>query len=313
VQPLVGGIYTADPELLSMRATLPQFVEQEREHGSLLRAAWRLSRSRGSKPEPSESGARYGLFVAPRGGMQQLIDAVAARLPRDRVRLSLTVGAVERCTADSPAETARWRVVDESGTQRGEFDAVILATPAYRAAKIVRAVDRTLADELGSIEYAGASVVCLGLRSEQVTKPIDGFGFVVPAVEKRGILAASFASLKFPGRAPQGRLLARVFVGGALDPRRAELDDDSLVRLATGELQSLVGLRGEPLWGSVVRWPQSMPQYHVGHVERVERIEARMASIEGLELAGAAYRGVGVPQCIRSGEEAASRVALTDV
>jgi oxygen-dependent protoporphyrinogen oxidase len=312
VQPLVGGIYTADPERLSMRATLPQFVEQEREHGSLLRAAWRGARDSRSKREPTESGARYGLFVAPRGGMQQMIDALADRLLRDRVRLSTPIAAVERLAVSSVGSEPRWRVVDDAGTERGRFDAVIVATPAHRAAELLRPLDPALAGELAAIDYAGASVVCLGLRAQQVTKPIDGFGFVVPAVERRGILAASFSSLKFPGRAPDGCLLARVFVGGALDPRRAELDDESLVRLATEELRSLVGLAGDPLWGRVVRWPRSMPQYHVGHVERVERIESLVSAIDGLELAGGAYRGVGVPQCIRSGEAAAARVARTE-
>ncbi|MGL4512743.1 MAG: protoporphyrinogen oxidase [Lacipirellulaceae bacterium] len=302
VQPLVGGIYTADPEKLSMRATLPQFVEQERTHGSLLRAAWRAGRQPSSIEDATESGARYGLFLAPRGGMKQLIDAVAARLPAERVKLSRPVAAIER-TGAAPG----WNVVDPRGDSLGRFDSVIVATPAHHAARIVRGVDTGLADELAAIEYAGASVVCLGLRADQVANPINGFGFVVPAIEKRGVLAVSFASLKFPGRAPDGGLLARAFVGGALDPQRAELDDDALVRLAADELRALVGLRGEPLWGRVVRWPRSMPQYHVGHVERVERIEARVAAIARLELAGAAYRGVGVPQCVRSGELAAQR------
>lgn len=295
VQPLVAGIYTADPERLSMAATLPRFLEQEAEHGSLWRAA---QRGPGGDASNTESGARYGLFVAPRLGMQQLVDAVAARLPSDRLSMGSPVAGAIR-------QENGWRLAGADDQPLGEHDALIVATPAYAAARLLRDAEPSLAERLDAIEYAGASIVCLGVRTEQVARPIDGFGFVVPAAERRRIIAASFSSYKFPGRAPDERLLIRVFVGGALQPELVDLDDDALVRLAREELGDLVGLRGEPEIARVARWPRQTPQYHVGHLDRVAEIERLTPA--SVELAGAAYRGVGVPQCVRSGELAAER------
>lgn len=297
VQPLVGGIYTADPDRLSMAAAFPQFVRQEREHGSLYRAA----RAAAEPTSDASSGARYGLFVAPRGGFEQLIGAIAARLPDDRVALNTPVSDCEP-TGDG------WRLRGADGAALGAFAAVVVALPASAAAQTVGGFDGALGDELSSIAYAGASIVCLGVRDEQIAAAPNGFGFVVPAIERREILAASFASYKFPGRAPEGRTLIRVFVGGALQPELADRDDDALIAIARRELADLVGLSGEPELRFVARWPRRMPQYHVGHVQRVERIERAARRWPGLVLAGAAYRGVGVPQCVRSGEQAAERV-----
>lgn len=299
VQPLVAGIYTADPERLSMNATMHQFVEQEQQHGSLARAA--IAKRRQANTGRSESGARYGLFVAPRLGMQQLIDAIENRLPARRLHKNAQVERVERTTADG------WRVSPSALRESEDFDELIITLPAQPAADVLRTADAALSERLAAIEYAGCSVVCLGVAASQVTRPIDGFGFVVPAIEDRRLIAASFASYKFPGRAPDQRLLIRVFVGGALQPELGTLDDRRLIEIALEELHDLVGLQGPPELAQVARWPQRMPQYHVGHLDRVEAIEQRAAQI-GLELAGAAYRGVGIPQCIHSGEQAAERV-----
>ncbi len=296
VQPLVAGIYTADPERLSMAATMPQFVEQEQRHGSLAKAALR----RETPSERGESGARYGLFMAPRNGMQQLIDAVTARLPSERVRTGYAIERVERA-GDA------WRLFGAADEALGEFDELLITLPAPAAAKLLRPVDETLGAALAEIEYAGCSVIGLGVAEGQITRPIDGFGFVVPTVEGRRVIAASFTSYKFPGRAPKGKAIVRVFIGGALQPHLADFDDAELVTIACEELADLVGLRGEPEFTTVARWPQRMPQYHVGHLDRVAAIE-QAAQRVGVELAGAAYRGVGIPQCVRSGEQAAERV-----
>lgn len=299
VQPLVAGIYTADPERLSMRATMPQFVRQEQEHGSLTRAAF----ARDARPADrtrSESGARYGLFMAPRFGMQQLIDAITGCLPAERIQTGVAADKVLRNASGG------WQILGESVEPLGEFDRLILTTPAYVSGKLLREADQSLAGRLNQIEYAGCSVVCLGVRASQVARPIDGFGFVVPAVEGRRLIAASFSSYKFPGRAPEDRLLLRIFVGGALQPELVERDDQELIALVREELAELVGLSGDPEFARVARWPQRMPQYHVGHLDLVAEIE-HLAEQAGIELAGAAFRGVGVPQCIHSGQQAAER------
>lgn len=298
VQPLVGGIYTADVERLSMAATLPQFLNQEAEHGSL----WRASRRKAATAATQQSGANYALFMAPRLGLQQLVDAIVEELPADALSTNSRIESAMRTSAGS------WRIKAEGQADATDFDALLVATPSYTAAKLLRATDGELADQLSQIEYASSSVVCLGVADTQIRRPVGSFGIVVPAAEGRRIVAASFSSYKFPDRAPNGHTLIRVFVGGVLQPALADLADEELVRLVEEELHELIGLEGTPALKRVVRWPRCMPQYHVGHLDRVDQIEARVAGIGALALAGAGYRGVGVPQCIRSGELAAERL-----
>ena len=297
VQPLVAGIYTADAERLSMAAALPRFVEMERRSGSLMRAAWReLSREADGA---ASSGARYGLFVAPRDGISGLVEAVARRLPEGTVRCGSAVTRVS-------SAGNKWSLT--VGTDVEQFDAVILAVPAFAAATLLAEVSHDLAGELEKIPYAGSAIVALGYRRKQIAKDWQGFGFVVPAIERRQILAASYSSAKFEGRAAEDRVLIRVFLGGAHRPEQVELDDQSLIDAAVVELAELLGVQGPPELARVARWPRSMPQYHVGHIELVARIEQLASQLPMLTLAGNAYRGVGIPNCIHSGEQAAQRV-----
>jgi oxygen-dependent protoporphyrinogen oxidase len=294
VQPLVAGIYTADPEKLSMAATMPQFVEFERNYSSLLHATLRRAQSKGSA-----SGARYGLFLAPKRGLQSLVDKLAERLPSDAVHFATPVAHVDR-------QNMKWRLAPNS---QSEFDAIIVAVPAHAAAKLLKSTEPAISAELAAIEYAGCAVVSVGLRRSQIGHALDGFGFVVPQTENRRIIAGSFASLKYPGRARQDDVLIRVFIGGATQPELLDLPDDKLRRIALDELADLLQVTGEPLVVDIARWPRSMPQYHVGHLARVARIEQLAAACPMLALAGNAYRGVGIPQCIASGEAAAERIA----
>lgn len=305
VQPLVGGIYTADPEKLSVAATLPRFLEMEREYRSLIRAAFQErkthARMKASEPHEPASGARYGMFVAPRQGMSSLIEGICRRLTSVEVRLHAPVERLE------PTAQGRWRVVAGASTDANYFDAVIVATPAPVTARLLGPDAKLLSGELREIQYAGIVIVALGYWRAQIAHPLDGFGFVVPAVERRRILAASFASVKFAGRVPDERVLIRVFIGGALQPELLERDDDDLQSLAHEELSELLGINGEPELTTIARWKNAMPQYHVGHLDRVAHIEARAAKLPGLQLAGSAYHGVGIPHCIRSGQQAAER------
>lgn len=298
VQPLLGGIYTADPEKLSMAATMPQYIEQVEEFGSLYQAARRQRKAVG----PEESGARYSLFVTPEKGLEQLTLALVDRLPEGSLRLNSRVSSLVQ-------SGEQWQLTVSGHKDAETFDAVIVATPAYLAAKLLTESLPELAGELAEIEYAGASVVCLGYRRQQIGAELTGFGFVVPSVENRKLIAVSFASLKFPGRAPEGHILIRAFVGGALQPELADLPDEELQQLVSEELADLLQITGEPVVVEIARWQRAMPQYHVGHLDQVFRIESLLAQHAGLELAGAAYRGVGIPQCIHSGQEAAMRIA----
>jgi oxygen-dependent protoporphyrinogen oxidase len=298
IQPLIGGIYTADPEKLSMRATMRQFVEMEREHGSLIRGMKR--RQKTQLADSSATGARYDLFVTPRDGMSSFVQGVAAKLPPESIQLNSQVTSLAQTGEGS------WQL--EVNGEPSSFDGVIVATRATHAAELLRPVKSILAEDIATIPYAGASVVVLGYRKDQFPRPPEGSGFVVPLIEQRQILAVSFSSNKFPGRAPDNRLLIRVFVGGACQPELAKLEDDQLFEMVQRELAELLGAQGQPEFKDVVRWLGAMPQYHVGHLDLVERIEQQTRELPHLELAGNAYRGVGIPFCVCSGEQAAERL-----
>jgi oxygen-dependent protoporphyrinogen oxidase len=299
IQPLIGGIYTADPSKLSMAATMPQFVEMERRWGSVIRGLKRQQAPALRQPS-GDSGVRYGQFVAPRDGMQRLVDAIAARLPAGCIRLTVAVQRILR--AD------RWRLFEQGNDVPEEFDELILATPGDVTTRLLSNVDRELADLVGRVPLAGCSVAIVGARRDQIAHPLDGFGFVVPAIERRRIIACSMASVKFPGRAPDEKVLLRVFVGGALQPELTDLPDEDMRKLVVKELSDLIGLTGPPEFIEVARWPGMMPQYHVGHLDLVKKIEERVAAVPHFALAGNAYRGVGIPFCIKSGEDAAEHV-----
>ena len=295
-QPMIGGIYTADPQHLSMQATMPQFVEMEQRHGSLIRAM--LQKQRSTVPAGT-SGPRYGLFVSFRHGMQTLVEALAAYLPAGTVRLHAPVRRLQRL-----AETQRWLVhLDRQPAL--EADAICVSLRAPQAGQLLREVDDTVATALRAISYTSSAIVNLACTRAQVFHPLDGMGFVVPAIEQLALLACSFSSVKFAGRAPQDQVLLRAFVGGALQPEQLARSDAEIQQAVVHDLRQLLGLTGAPLAMSVTRHLEAMPQYHVGHLERVAHIASRIAHCPGLVVAGNAYYGVGIPDCIHSAERAA--------
>jgi oxygen-dependent protoporphyrinogen oxidase len=298
-QPLVGGIYTADPDRLSLAATMPRFLHMEREHRSVIYAMWQASRQ---KPQEAKgaSGARWSLFVTLRDGMQQLVDTITARLSLGTVRSHCAVRVVR------PVERG-WLVDCEDGSAL-PADGVVLATPAFHSARMIQDLDSGLAERLFSISYSSAATVSLAYRREQVPHPLNGFGFVVPRIENRVLIAGTFSSVKYPGRAPEGHVLLRAFVGGSLQEELFNLDDAEMERAVRQELEQLLGVRAAPLFIRIARYPRSMPQYLVGHLSLVDQIEKKAAEHPGLALAGSAYRGVGIADCVRSGEAAAETV-----
>ena len=299
-QPLVAGIYTADPDELSLAATMPRFLELERRERSLILALWR-ARRRAPATAEGTSGARWSLFVTFAHGMGELAEALAGRLPPGAVHLKHRVDGIER--------GGRWRI-DLGAGGALEADRVVVATEAHGAARLLRYVDPPLATMLQMIPYASSATVSLGYRRADIPHPLDGFGFVVPRVEGRQLLACTFASVKYPGRAPEGGALLRCFLGGALNAAVLERDDGELIQRAREELSAALGVTAEPVLARVARHPFAMPQYGVGHRKSVEAIERRLETAPGLALAGAAYGGVGIADCVRSGESAAERVLL---
>src|SRR5256886_15616221 len=296
-QPLVAGIYTADPDDLSLSATMPRFGELERRERSVILGLWRASRR---APQTGTSGARWSLFVTFQNGMEEMVTTIASRLPPGSVLLKHRVDGIER-------RGRGWRVVGGLGPAL-EADQVIVATESYTASRLLRYVDPALATLLGEIPYASSATVTFGLRRADVPHPLDGFGFIVPRAERRSVLACTFSSVKYPGRAPAGHVLLRCFVGGALNEGILASDDTALIAAARDELREALGITAEPALTRVARWTKAMPQYHVGHPGRVETIEHCAAAVPGLHLAGGAYRGVGIADCVRSGETAAERV-----
>ena len=302
-QPLIGGIYTADPDYLSLAATMPRFLQMEREHRSVIAALWEASRSRPQEAKHA-SGARWSLFVSLRNGMQTLVDTLTARLSLGHVRQHCAVSQLQRVHGQWYVECADASVFSADG--------VILATPTFQTAPLVRRLDPQLAEHLATIRYSSAATVNLAFRRDQIPHPLNGFGFVVPHVENRKLIACSFSSVKYAGRAPEGCVLLRAFVGGSLQAELFNLDDAEMEQAVRLELATFLGIHTAPLFVHIARYPQSMPQYRVGHPRLVETIEKQVTQHSGLALAGNAYRGVGIADCVRSGE-AAAELVLTQV
>jgi len=297
-QPLVSGIYTADARTLSLRATFPAFLELEKRYRSVI-LGLRLGQVRAAS---GASGARYSLFATMRNGLSGLVTAIADRLPSGSIRTGASVSAVRRSGTG-------WVVATRDG---GTFpaDAVCVAVPATAAAPILSETDPGLASLLARIPYASTATVTAGFLRSQVAHHLRGFGFVVPQIERRRLLACTFSNVKFPVRGSSDRVLLRMFIGGATDPEVAGMEPDEIARLALGDLREIMGITGEPLFVEVSRHPGAMPQYLVGHLEVVAGIREREKSLPGLALAGNAYEGLGLPDCIKSGEEAAERLNL---
>ena len=299
-QPMIGGIYTGDAERLSLRATMPQYLELEEEHGSVITGMLRSYRQK-SRARKKDSGARYSMFVSFKKGMSTLTGKLAYGLG-EAVRLGEKVSEVTK-------SGGRYTVSTDKGVY--EADGVVITTPAFVTAKLVEKLDPETAALLSGIEYASSAVAVLAYKLSDIKRPIDAFGFVVPALEKKRLIACSFSSEKFPGRAPEGYTVLRAFTGGMLDPGVLDLDDDAIVEKLKSELAPVLGITGEPVFGFLKRYPNSLPQYYVGHLDLVQKIANGVKKLRGLEVAGSAIGGVGIPDCINSGESAAEKVVET--
>ena len=300
-QPLVGGIYGADPEDLSLAATLPRFLEWERESGSIIRAMRRVH-SRRATNTGSGSGARYSLFVTFQKGMQELVEALSARLPEDCVALGKNAATLELDRREK-----KWVVITQ-GRERIQADGVILATPSYVSAEIVSGLSSELSARLRDIPYSSAATVNLAYRRDQIPHPLDAFGFVVPTAERLSSIACTFSSVKYPKRAPAGSVLIRAFLGGATKASMLDRSDDEMKTAVQRDLARLLEIKTPPLFHRITRYNRVLPTYRVGHLDLVQAIERAVGDFPALALAGNAYRGVGIPDCVHSGEEAAEKV-----
>jgi oxygen-dependent protoporphyrinogen oxidase len=305
--PLLSGIYGGDATQLSAQTVLPRLVEMETKYGSLTRGMLAAHRKMRALAKNSSKTQNRGaaIFTALRGGMQQLVGAIAARLNAASVRTSTPVSGIEK-TAQG------WRV--QAGGVSQVFDALIMAAPAWAAGALLTPVDAALGAELSGIPYSSSITVNLIYDEGKIGPLPEGFGFLVPAVEGRAMLACTFAHRKFLGRTPPGKAVFRAFLGGMKRTDLLAESDEALVALVRREMREILGAKTisaevEPEFAQVTRWRRAMAQYAVGHKARMQRVNARVAALPGLRLVGNAYDGIGVPDCIRLGRKAARELA----
>lgn len=296
VEPLMAGIYAADGDTLSLAATFPQLRQAELQHGGLIRGVLAARRAAATPGAPPTSA-----FLTPDSGLGEIVAAVEERL---------RLGAVDIRTGTAAHAVTQANDRFDIRLHNGDVvtaDTLIVATPAFAAADLLAESAPDLAAELQAIPHASTAIVTLAWRRDEIPHPLDGHGYVVPRVEGGAILACTWSSRKWAGRAPAGWELIRVFVGRSGQEDVLSLSDDALETLARGEVAERLGVRAMPSLHRITRWPRGMPQYVLGHPERIARIEASLSASPGLFLAGNAYHGVGLPDCIASGERAADR------
>jgi oxygen-dependent protoporphyrinogen oxidase len=308
-EPLVGGVHASDPREMSLAATFPNFLEMEQEFGSLIRGflAERKKREAMRKKYPPKPGAKpWAFFNTFYRGMQQLTDGMADAVGRERIITGAAVTVVDR-------DGAGWRVTLDDGRVL-EGDAVIVATEAWAAEPLARHVEPAIADLLATIPCSSSATVPMAFRSEDFPADREWFGILSPIVENRPLLAVTLSSSKWPDRSPEGRVLLRGFIGGPRNQHLLEADDAEIIETIRAQIVDLLGMKADaqPVFASVYRWNGGMPQYTLGHLDRVDEIERLSAEVSGFALAGGAYRGVGIPNCIESGERAVTKV-LADV
>jgi protoporphyrinogen/coproporphyrinogen III oxidase len=302
VSPLLSGVYGGNASQLSVRAVLPRMVQMEQLHRSLTRAMLAARKKSSTPTSAKPGGPRPTLFTTLRGGMSQMVDAIAAQLPPEKVHVGTQVHALSRTSSSQGG----WTVESARGPE--PFDAVILALPAWASANLLRLTDHPLGEALGGVPYSSSITITMGYAIEHLASLPPGFGFLVPATEMRAMLACTFVHKKFAGRVPADKGLLRCFLGGSGNDALLDVADEKLTEIVLEELDEILGLKTQPSFVRIHRSRHGMAQYGVGHLDRIQLVRDRVAALPGLALAGNAYQGIGVPDCIRTGQEAAASV-----
>ena len=303
IEPLMSGIYAGDGDRLSLQSTFPFLRDLEREHGGLVRGALALRKERLRKAQGNgKGGGSRSIFLTPLDGLGEMVEVLVEHLAKAgvKMRLNTAVSKVSRIPGGFSVLLSSGEVLPADG--------LVLATPSFASAELVAGFAPELAEELRPIEYVPTATVTLAYRESELPWPLDGYGYVIPRREGRKALACTWTSTKFPHRAPEGFALLRVFIGRAGQESEISWDEASLLEIAREELRLTLGIRAAPLLERVYSWEKAMPQYALGHPQRLERIEGRLSAYPGLALAGNAYQGIGIPDCIHSGETAAGAV-----
>ncbi len=297
IEPLMSGIYAGDGDQLSLASTFPYLRDLEIKYGSLARGALQMRKQSNDK---SVQGSRSA-FLTPTTGLAEIVEKLVENLKSNDAELKLNTRALQITNYK-----LRYQVELEDGSTL-ESDSVILAAPAFVSGTLLASFDPALASDLGSIPYASTATVSLAYRQSDLTRELDGYGYVIPRREGRKALACTWTSTKFPHRVPDGYALIRVFVGRA--GQDIPWNENDLLALAKEELNLTLGIIAEPILSRVFMWNKAMPQYNLGHPEKLKQIDSALEKYSGLALAGSGYRGIGIPDCIRSGEIAVEKIA----
>ena len=300
IEPLMSGIYAGNGEELSLAATFPQLRQAELEHGSLIKG---MLAARKKAPPPRPDAKKWSAFLTPAAGLGEIVETLEQKLSEVEIRLGIPVTRVE---AAAPGYSVS---LDASREDRLLADAIIFATPAFVTADLISTLDSQLSETLRAIPYVSTATVSVAYPLTDIPRPLDGYGYIVPRAEGRPILACTWTSTKFPHRAPEGYALIRAFIGRAGQEEALDASEEELLALVREELRLTLGVTAPPKLCRVFRWPKAMPQYTLGHLDRLVVIEQRLAAHPGLFVAGNAYRGIGLPDCIASGEAAAAQAA----
>jgi oxygen-dependent protoporphyrinogen oxidase len=304
IEPLMAGIYAGDAEQMSLKATFPRFHELEQRHGGIIRG---MMAARKTAPPGAPGRPRRTMFVSLKNGLGDLITALTAKLAH--VGADLRLGSPADAVRVRSHQLGRWMydVILRDGSALSA-ESLVLATPAYAAADLLRPLTPIAGGVLEMIPYASTATITMAYPAAAVAGALEGFGFVVPRAEGRDLIAATWTSLKWPHRAPADQVLVRCYVGGVGREAILQLDDGQLVARVRAELATLSRVHATPSYAEVNRWQKAMPQYTLGHLDRLLQLDAALGRYPGLVLTGAAYRGVGIPDCIHEGVAAAERV-----
>lgn len=304
LEPLMAGIYAGDADQMSVKATFPRFVELEQEYGSIIRG---MMAAKKKQPPVPASGHKRTMFVSLRNGLGDLVTALTARLAQQGVDLrgGCQVDAL-RVRSHQPGRWMYDLILNDGSALSTE--ALVLATPAYVSAELLRPLTPIAGGLLEMIPYASTATVAMAFPAQAVAGVVEGFGFIVPRAEARDLIAATWTSLKWPHRAPADQVLIRCYVGGVGREAILQLNDDQLIAKIRADLAALCGIKAAPTYVEVNRWWKAMPQYTIGHLDRLTQLDAALSRYGGLVLTGAGYRGVGIPDCIRDGAVAAEKV-----
>ncbi len=295
IDPMCSGIYAGDPYNMSMKSCFPRIIELEQEYGGLIRAMIKIRKQRNNEKVSAAPGGNLTSFY---NGAQTITDALAQNLG-ERLRLGVPVRAITK-------ENGRYQVHTSDNSE--DADIVVMAPPAYASSGMLKDMDGELSKILSDIPYPHVSVVCFGYKKENLTHPLNGFGFLVPHKEGRRILGTLWDSSVFPNRASEGNVLLRTMIGGAKNPAMADLDDNEIADIVFDELKPLLGLKKDPDMLRVYRWEKAIPQYIPGHIDKLDVIDEHLKKYPGLYLTGNAYRGIGINDCVKSGYEIADKI-----